>query len=211
MVLDEVLNLFDSTIFTLPLNNGLLFNQYNNINMKLDFPDADKIRQENLRNYLRSFPENPSVIVIGEAPGWRGCRFSGVPFTSEFQLCDDSLPFAGKQSSKNNSPYKEGAATIFWKIMNVYHPQFFAWNCIPFHPHKPGAPSTNRTPTTGEIITYLSLLTEIIALVKPNQIVAIGKSAEHALKKADIPSSYIRHPSHGGKNEFRVGMEKLFG
>lgn len=210
MVLNDVLMLLEDTVFSASINSDSLFNQYNEKNYELDLPNADEIRKENLRNYLRSFSERPSIFVIGEAPGWRGCRFSGVPFTSEFQLCNGSLPFEGSQSSKNHSPYREGTATIFWEIMQIYHPHFLAWNCIPFHPHKPGGANTNRTPTTGEINRYLTLLSELIALVKPDQIVAIGKSAEHALERANIPSSYIRHPSHGGKIEFKQGMEKIF-
>lgn len=211
MVLGEVLRLFETKVFSVSLKDGSMFNQYNDKNLDIDLPDADKIRQQNLRNYLYSFSERPSVIVIGEAPGWRGCRFSGVPFTSEFQLCNDNLPFAGNQSSTSKSPYKESTATIFWKLMQNYHTQFFAWNCIPFHPHRPDNLLSNRTPATGEIITYLALLSEIVSLMKPSQIVAVGKSAERALRKIDISFTYVRHPSHGGANEFGAGMRKIFG
>jgi hypothetical protein len=211
MVIDDVLKLFEEKIFLASLKDGPLFNQYNDKNLEIDLLDADEIRQENLRIYLRSFSERPSVIVIGEAPGWRGCRFSGVPFTSEFQLCDGDLPFIGNQSSASETPYKENTATIFWKLMGNYHPQFFAWNCIPFHPHKSDNLLSNRTPTTGEIITYLALLSEIVSLLQPSQIVAVGKSAERALRKIDMPATYVRHPSHGGAIEFRAGMKKVFG
>jgi uracil-DNA glycosylase len=210
MILDDILKLFEEKIFSASLKDGSLFNQYNDKNLEIDLPDADKIRQDNLRNYLRSFTERPSVIVIGEAPGWRGCRFSGVPFTSEFQLCDNDLPFTGNQSSRNESPYKESTATIFWNFMSDYHTQFFAWNCIPFHPYKSDNPLSNRTPTTREISTYLALLSEIVSFMQPSQIVAVGKSAERSLKNLGIPFSYVRHPSHGGAYEFRIGMERVF-
>ena len=209
MALDDVLGLFEREVFSASPKSTLLFNQYNSRNPDIDLPYADEIRQENLRNYLRSFSERPSAIVIGEAPGWRGCRFSGVPFTSEFQLCSGGLPFEGKQSSAGLSPYKESSATIFWKRMSNYHPCFLAWNCIPFHPHKSNNPLSNRTPTDKEILAYLALLSELLALLRPRQIVAIGRSAERALKKMDIPFTYVRHPSHGGANEFRAGIERI--
>lgn len=95
--------------------------------------------------------------------------------------------------------------------MQNYHPKFFAWNCIPFHPHKPEDLLSNRTPTNGEIIAHLTLLSEILSLMNPGQIVAVGKSAERALKGVDMPFTYVRHPAHGGANEFRAGMEKILG
>lgn len=210
MVFDDVLRLFEEKVFSASPKNSLLFNQYNDKNPEIDLPNADVIRRENLRSYLRSFSERPSVIVIGEAPGWRGCRFSGVPFTSEFQLCEDGLPFKGQQSSAKPSPYRESSATIFWKVMGNYHSRFLAWNCIPFHPHKPDNPLSNRTPTEEEILTHLTLLSDLVALLRPRQIVAIGRSAERALKKIDISFTYVRHPSHGGANAFKTGIEKLF-
>jgi uracil-DNA glycosylase len=190
-----------------------LFNQYNSIIPDVDLPDAPEIRRENLRRYLRSFSENPTAIVIGEAPGWRGCRFSGIPFTSEAQLCDNTVPFLkGFQSSNHHLPYKENTATIFWQHMAHYHPTFFVWNCIPFHPYKPNDPLSNRTPSNEEIIDHLMLLSEMISLIKPDLIVAVGKSAEHALKKMNnIAFTYVRHPAHGGASDFRAGMEKVFG
>jgi len=212
MILDDVLKLFEEKVFSTSVNRDLLFNQYNEKNSAVDLPNADEIRRGNLKNYLRSFEKRPSVIVIGEAPGWRGCRFSGVPFTSEAQLCDGSLPFKGFQSSNNRLPYKENAATIFWQYMSRHHSEFFAWNCVPFHPHESGDWLSNRTPSKKEIADCLKLLSGLVSLIRPNQIVAIGRSAEHALK--DIKNGsfiYVRHPSHGGANEFRAGMDKVFG
>jgi uracil-DNA glycosylase len=213
MVLDDVLSLIEEKVFFTPTIGFSLFNQYDSINSDVDLPNAHEIRRENLRKYLRSFPENPTVIIIGEAPGWRGCRFSGVPFTSEAQLCDDSLPFIkGFQSSNNRLPYKESTATIFWQHMGRHHPKFFVWNCTPFHPHEPNNLLSNRTPLNREITNHLKLLAEMISLIRPMQIVAVGKSAERALQNMkDISFTYVRHPSRGGANDFRVGIEEIFG
>ncbi len=210
MVLDDVTRLIENRVFSASIKNSLLFNQYNDENLEIDLPGASETRQENLRGYLRTFSERPSLLVIGEAPGWRGCRFSGVPFTSEFQLCEGKLPFSGNQSSTSKSPFKENTATIFWKYMQSYHPHFFAWNCIPFHPHDSGNVLSNRTPSNREVAKYLILLSELLLLMQPIQIVAVGRSAERALMNIDIPCIYVRHPSHGGANEFKAEMEKIF-
>lgn len=212
MVLADVWSLFEEKIFPLPSTShkeAPLFNQYNDINTSVDLPNADRIRRENLRNYLHSFPERPDIVVIGEAPGWRGCRFSGVPFTSEAQLCSGDIPFEGFQSSKGAMPYSESTATVFWKQMLPYHPRFFAWNCIPFHPYEYDNILSNRTPKK-EILVYIELFSEILSCIRPKRVVAVGRSAGRTLAKVGFSCSYVRHPSHGGANAFSEGIIRIF-
>jgi len=148
-------------------------------------------------------------MIVGEAPGWRGCRFSGVPFTSEAQLCDGALPFTGHQSSAAPSPYAENTATIFWKTARPHASSFLVWNCVPFHLHRPGDPLTNRPPTRREIAAHLELLAALLALLEPGLVVAVGRSAGWALHRMDVPCTCVRHPSHGGANEFGRRLENV--
>jgi uracil-DNA glycosylase len=209
MVLDDVCNLLENKVFPIRPAN-LLFNQYGDKNLSVDLYDADKIRKQNVLNYLRSFSERPLILVIGEAPGPRGCRFSGVPFTSETQLCNGELPFRGQKSSISDLPYSENSAAIFWRVMLPYHPKFFIWNCVPFHAHKQDEILSLRNPTRAEVYNYSSLLSDIISLIRPKHIVAVGKKAEFALKQKGYSCIYVRHPSHGGAKEFRTDIKKIF-
>ncbi len=209
MLLDDVWALLEEKVFPTP-SSSLLFNQYTNNELATDLPNGDHIRRKNLLGYLRSFYERPSILVVGEAPGWRGCRFSGVPFTSESQLSRDALPFDGQQSSLRTSPYEESTATIFWRQLLPYHPRFIAWNALPYHPHKQGNSLSNRTPNQQEISAYADLLSALVQLLKPNQIIAVGRSAEHAMGIMQMPAIYIRHPAHGGASSFRTGIQHLF-
>ncbi len=192
-----------------------LFNQYRCLDENLDSPGAPSIRLRNLRNYFHSFSEMPSVLLVGEAAGPWGCRFSGVPFTGERQLFEKSVPFPGEQSSrkdpkysiKKSPPYISTSAKIFWDVLKSHHPKFLVWDCIPFHPHMEGAPLSIRTPKNEEIKEFSELLNRIIEVVKPSQILAIGRTAEKALSKGSI---YVRHPANGGAKRFREGMEKIF-
>ncbi len=43
----------------------------------------------------------------------------------------------------------------------------------------------------------------------PRQVVAVGSSAHHALKKWSIPHQLVRHPSHGGKKAFVTSMDEI--
>ena len=212
MLLQPIWDWLEADVLSLPVEIGCprpLFNLYRQIDPGVDRSRANQIRRENLRRYLESFNLWPEMLVIGEAPGWRGSRFSGVPFTSEAQL-RGSLPFCGSPSSLGNQPHVEATATVFWGVMRDYHPRFLAWNSLPFHPHQPGQPLSNRTPTAGEICQGGEALRQLAALLKPNQVIAVGKSAQTALQRLGIAAIAIRHPGHGGAKTFEAGMRAIF-
>jgi uracil-DNA glycosylase len=212
MLLSRLWEYFQQNIFTLAgtTNGPPLFNPYARTVINMDTQNASNIRRGNVRNYLAGFHSKPPVLVIGEAPGWRGCRFSGIPFTSEAQLTEQTLPFSGLQSSKHHKPYREATATIFWRVMKDYHPNFLVWNCIPLHPHLPGEPRSNRRPNTSEIYKYAPLLEELIYLLQPAVVIAVGRSAQTILTSFGINIICLRHPSHGGSVDFEAGMRQIF-
>jgi hypothetical protein len=146
--------------------------------------------------------------LVGEAPGWHGCRFSGVPFTSELQLVEGRLPFSGQISSHSGAPHAESSATIFWQALKPHHPQFFIWSSVPFHPHLPGEPLSNRTPARQELREFLPVLSEVLRLLEPKQVLAVGRQAQQALAWLEIPDIALRHPSHGGATEFKAGIKE---
>jgi hypothetical protein len=208
MLLLPVWECFKGEVFNLPAvaaGPAPYDNPYWGVNPVVDRPGADHIRQENLRCYLQSFTAWPEVLVIGEAPGWRGCRFSGVPFTSEAQLFG-KLPFCGSQSSLGERPHREASATIFWQTMQEFHPRFLVWNCFPLHPHRPGQPLSNRTPTTAEIRLAEATLAKLAALLQPRRVIALGKRAAEAARHLGVDAIIVRHPGHGGAAAFKAGM-----
>ena len=57
-----------------------------------EIPQSE-ICRENLYNYLQRIRNNNSnVMLIGEAPGYHGCRLSGIAFTSEDKFTEDIIP-----------------------------------------------------------------------------------------------------------------------
>ena len=111
MILDNLWRFVEEAVFSEP-STQTLFNPYNDADFKFDKTDAVTIRRTNLKNYHSSFAQKPTLLLVGEAPGPKGCRFSGVPFTSEYQLVSNLLPFRGDQSSNRAKPYKEASAGI---------------------------------------------------------------------------------------------------
>jgi hypothetical protein len=55
-------------------------------------PESLRQRRLILTAHL-SVPE-PTLLLVGEAPGYRGCRMSGITFVSERQLVEEAIPRA---------------------------------------------------------------------------------------------------------------------
>ena len=209
MRLQPLWDYFKKEVFTIE-SSEVFWNPYKGEDSELDLENGSLIRKNNLNKYLQQFPDYPKFMLIGEAPGPWGCRFSGLAFTSERQLVEGSLPFYGEQSSTFDPPVVERSGSVLWGILKPYHPNFFVWNSIPLHPTDPGKPLSIRTPKKSELKEYSHILKDMIEIIKPVAIVAIGRKAEMSLEYLGIECTYVRHPSYGGTTEFRTGIADFF-
>jgi uracil-DNA glycosylase len=143
------------------------------------------LRRARLAAYLDA-RSGADLLVVGEAPGYRGTRVSGLPFTSERQL--------------TGSGPAEASATIVHRTLAELGlaERVLLWNVVPTHPHPPGRADGNRRPTRAEVEAARPFLA---ALAAGRRTVAVGRLAEAALG-----GPYVRHPSHGGAEEFRAGL-----
>ena len=217
---DDAWRLFEREVFEATGTPDRLFNLYATAaETEHDAPGAPQIRRANLRAALdavaSSAPDGrPDVLVVAEAPGPWGCRFSGIPFTNERQLVDPEFPVDGTPSSRQfaetGEPLNEYSGTIYWDAMLPHWGRFWTWNAVPFHPHKDGQPRTIRTPTVREIRRWHGVLAELVEILEPAAVVAVGRKAEGALEAVGARPVYIRHPSQGGATLFREGMAALW-
>jgi len=188
------------------------FNQYAETDPELDLPGADRIRLANLALYLDAFRDAKNVLV-GEAPSFNGCRFSGIPFTSEELLMGrsplpwaDGLPF--KRTSMRDRLMVEHSASIVWELISG-RKDIVLWNAFPWHPYKPGVKDRNRKPAIGEIEAASGALRIFTGLYPDASVYAVGRTAEHALAEIGIHAEYIRHPARGGKPLFTEGVSRI--
>lgn len=207
----EIADLFEAELFGLPSTNDL-FNMYRDrVSNGRDVEDAPVIRRRNLISYLSAYPKRPAALLMIEAPGPWGCRFSGVPITSELQLLDPGFPIKGERTSTGAKPMTEYSANIFWRILRPYFPRFFIWNTVPFHPHHQGRPDTIRGPRVAEIKRFASMNHAVIEALRPEVIYAVGRKAERLLvQELGLECEYVRHPSQGGATLFKEAMRRAF-
>jgi hypothetical protein len=206
---DRLWKLFEEGLFSVP-SSEVMFNQYRDTDIRFDLPGGAAIRRQNLRNYISSYPKPPRVLLVGEAAGPWGARFSGIPFTGERLLVEGKLPFEGSRSSNHEPPYTEASGTIFWGALLQHFPDFMVWNSVPLHPHRPGQPLSIRSPGKSEIMAFSGLLMGVIEEVRPARVAAIGRNAEYALGRLGIEARYVRHPSQSGARAFRAGIVRIF-
>lgn len=205
MLLQPVWDIVEANIFSMPSSEGL-FNPYNDRADAFDVPHAIQARRQNFKNYLACYKQRPRIFLLAEAPGPWGCRFSGVPLVSESMLVDPGFPIHGEATSLSESPHTEYTAKIYWRVLGPYFPQFFTWNSVPFHPYKPDKPMSIRNPGNREVMVYTETLKKIVDVLQPEKVLSIGRKAEYAFSKIEVPCTYIRHPSQGGAKKFEAGI-----
>jgi len=207
MVLQDLWDFIEKEVFPFQTSD-CIFNQYSQAS-EHDLANGDGIRRDNLRRYVSHFKSRPTILLVGEAAGYRGCRFGAIPFTSEAHPLV-KVPVGGQISSRRSTPWVEPSAKLFWHNLKPFSQNFFVWNALPFHPYQEGNLLSNRTPTKKEFADHKQLLAGMLDILKPAQIAAIGKQAESLLLALGHSCTYVRHPSYGGKREFEEGLKRLF-
>lgn len=179
----------------------------------------DAVRRRNLRLYLGELAEaRPDALLVGEAPGYNGCHWTGIPFTSERQLVrgvdGHGLFGAGKGyawTSGRPEGYTEPSGTILWGVVSELPRLPLVWNAFPLHPFKPGQPLSNRTPTPAELRERAGTLAELMRIFSLSTVVAVGRKAQQVLADLGVEATAVRHPANGGKAEFRAGLLERLG
>jgi uracil-DNA glycosylase len=153
-------------------NIGATFNQY-------AAGRRAPILRRRLAAYLMARTDAP-ILLVGEAPGHRGARVSGIPFTSERQL-------TGRGPA-------EATATVVHRVLGELglEDDVLLWNVVPTHP---GSADSNRRPTRGEVEAGRAFV-DMLAVGR--RVIGVGRVAADALG-----APYVRHPSHGGGAAFR--------
>lgn len=188
-------------------------------NQYADTSEPNASRRANLRRYLRDMERRrPGALLLFEAPGYRGCRLTGVPVTSRRVLLEGVAPLGlfGRERGYQDVPEQgfervqgEQSATILWRALAELRIAPLIWNSVPFHPQRAGCMLSNRPPRAAELEQGRDYLVEVLAHFAPRVLVAVGRSAQGSLAALGLEHHALRHPAHGGSGEFVAGLRAL--
>ena len=206
--------------------SGAVFNPWRQVDEKNDIgPQAPRIRREQLRAYLCDRLGKARLAIIGEALGYRGGHFSGIPMTSERLLLGRKAGIAPERillgitpqrtSKRQKCPnnFSEPTATIVWSTLlrlELSPEEFVLWNAFPWHsftPHR--GMLSNRTPTSSEQSAGIPVLKAFLDLFPCREVVALGRIAAAQLKVLAVSAHYVRHPASGGAKLFRQRIGRI--
>src|SRR5216110_1598547 len=210
---------------------GVVFNPWWQVDKENDVgPRASRIRREQLRDYLAKRLGQAQFALIGEALGYRGGHFTGIPMTSERILLgrNKNVGIGAKQffsdivachTSKQEicrDGFSEPTATIVWSSLlklGIKPTEFVLWNAFPWHSFDPDERLlSNRTPTRSERAAGVPVLKAFLKLFPCDQVVALGRIATAQLEAIDADASHlrgIRHPASGGAKLFRKQIAEV--
>jgi hypothetical protein len=170
---------------------------------------------DNLKIYLETMLtiKGKHILLAGEAPGYKGCKITGIPFTSGdvFQNVAHPLLMQLKDKLSLIKIEAENTATIVWNYLTTKDNTPLFWNSFPFHPHNCGNLNSNRAPNRAEKTQGTEYLKALQRIFEPEIVAGIGNVGVECAKKAfpSIKITYIRHPSFGGKSDFIKGMNEI--
>lgn len=191
-----------------------VFNPYSDQCEVHDVKDAPVLRARVLAEILyRATQSEVDAIWIGRDLGYRGGRRTGLALTDDVHLNAHSARWglSGCRATKGEKMAERTAAVIWGELKKLTQP-IFLWNVFPFHPHDEGDQFTNRAHTKNERALGEDILADLIKLLRPKRLIAIGNDAGLVARRHEAFANtvQIRHPSYGGKREFVAQTRELY-
>jgi uracil-DNA glycosylase len=201
--------------------SGAVFNPWWQIDEENDIsPDSPAVRRRHLLVYFRERLGKARLAIVGEALGYRGGHFSGIPMTSERMLLRKQQNIVARIKPRRTSKpsvcpdgFSEPTATIVWGALlkiGVLPDEFVLWNALPWHSFDPRRGLlSNRMPNKSEQLSGRPVLKDFLELFPCEQIVALGKIAAAQLQQLGLNAQCVRHPASGGAKLFRQQIAKI--
>jgi len=179
-----------------------------------DIDDAPRVRSELLLTILEEATKvEVDSIWLGRDLGYRGGRRTGLALTDDVHIFAHMKRWhiSAERPTKGEA-VAERTAAVIWSVLSRIEAPVFLWNVFPLHPHESGDPFSNRSHNSRERDAGEELLSQLIFLLGPRRIVAIGNDAtQSALRVAGkLKVSAVRHPSYGGQTRFLHQIQQLY-
>jgi Uracil DNA glycosylase superfamily len=192
-----------------------VFNPYSDRCTVHDLEDAPSRRSKALLELLETAVATEiDAVWIGRDLGHRGGRRTGLALTDDVHLTIHATRWnISIERATTGSMVAERTAAVIWSMLVQVPVAVFLWNVFPLHPHEPGDPFSNRSHRPHERAVGEALLVELVEMLRPRRLVAIGNdAAKAAFRLAAITEAVqVRHPSYGGQSDFVRQVRSLYG
>lgn len=179
-----------------------------------DRVDAPKRRAEALLGLLDAAAScEIDALWVGRDLGYRGGRRTGLALTDDFHIAAHASRWRVTiERATLGAPVAERTAAVIWRVLSQIDAPVFLWNVFPLHPHEGNDVFTNRSHNRMERAAGEEILRELIGLLRPRRLIAVGGDAARSLSRMADKRELVqvRHPSYGGQAEFFDGVRALY-
>lgn len=190
------------------------FNPYSHQCAIHDVEDAPQRRFNTLHAMLEvATTSEIDAIWIGRDLGYRGGRRTGLAFTDDVHIYAHAERWGiAVARPTRGKVVAERTAAIIWSILSQIEVPIFLWNVFPLHPHESHDPFSNRSHNAHERRAGEEILFQLLLLLKPRRLIAIGNDAAQTAYRLADPHEVIqvRHPSYGGQTRFLQQIKALY-
>jgi len=190
------------------------FNPYSNRCAVHDLDDAPWRRSQMLRSMLEAATKlEIDSIWIGRDLGYRGGRRTGLALTDDVHIHAHAERWGVSiERPTKGEAVAERTAAVVWSVLSQIEASVFLWNVFPLHPHESDDPFSNRSHNSCERRAGEELLFQLILLLKPCRLIAIGNDAARTAHRLAYRQEVVqvRHPSYGGQKQFLAQVRELY-
>lgn len=191
----------------------------------LDNMYCEPLKAKNLDIYLTTIRKlNPEAILVGDSPVYMGSHQTGIPFTDEYKIGNESLSLLQQKDQQGHSIIndtkdelkRDFGSAVVWNELELELENMVLWNIMPFYTHQEDFNIARKNLSPQEEEAGFHFLKQILKEIPSiRMIIVSGELASriilrHVELKKDYEIYYISSPNIASVPEFISRVKKAF-